>query len=144
MIDVTKLEEVGTPVPDDPNQTSWEPYSNLEDYLRNWAGGLKIADIGVRAHGILRVIDDDMRKNHPIVGDAHAVLWYTDAAMFDATTGMNLVDETTAKMLTYSVSAVIEDIIEHYQKCPLDDGNPAYRLFQNWLADNTSDARATG
>ena len=34
-----------------------------------------------------------------------------------------------------SVSALIADVIEHYKKCPLDDGNPAYRLFQNWLAD---------
>ena len=29
------------------------------------------------------------------------------------------------------MGAMIADVIKHYKRHPLDDGNPAYRLFQN-------------
>ena len=81
------------------------------------------------------IATDELRRQHPAIGDAHAVLWYTDNDMHDAASGMRLVDEPTAtKLRTECASALINDIVEHYKKCPLDDGNPAYRLFQNWLS----------
>ena len=64
------------------------------------------------------------------------IIEYTDNDMYDAESGMNLVDKATAtRLVNNSVSALIADVIEHYKRCPLDDGNPAYRVFQNWLAE---------
>ena len=138
MIDVKTLDELGVPVPYEDANRSWETYyyERLDETVRNSADGIEIDDIRQRPYGILLIVNDDLRREHPVIGDAYGVLWHTDNDMHDADCGMNLVDKATAtRLVNNSVSALIADVIEHYKKCPLDDGNPAYRLFQNWLAD---------
>ena len=138
MINVRALGELGVSVPFE-NETGppgTDHYEALEEMVRNSADGVGIDDFRQRPYGILLVVTDEIRNQHPIVGDAYAVLWHTDNDVHDADHNMNLVDKATAaRLASNSVSALLDDVIEHYKKCPLDDGNPAYRVFQNWLAE---------
>ena len=138
MINVTRLDELGVPVPFEnaTGSSGTDQYESLEETVQNSADGVGIDDFRQRPYGILLIVSDETRTQHPVIGDAYAVLWHTDNDMYDAESGMNLVDKATAtKLVNNSVSALIADVIEHYKRCPLDDGNPAYRVFQNWLAE---------
>ena len=139
MVHVRELGQLGEKVPYETGEGAHDTrgYDLLEDTVCNTADGIEIAELRQRPYGILLIATDELRSKHPAIGDAHAVLWYTDNDMHDAESGIRLVDEPTAtKLRTECASALINDIVEHYKKCPLDDGNPAYRLFRKWLAEH--------
>ena len=137
MINVNTLDEIGTEVPLEDANGSYETYESLEDAVLESADGVEIAVVRQRPYGILLTVDDELRREHPVIGDAHAVLWHSDNDPEDSTNGLRLANEADAAKLTRgSISAVASDVIEHYKKNPGDDANPAYTLYRSWLADH--------
>ena len=146
MVNVRGLRELGRSLPFENNERPWETraYERLHDELRESADGIKIAEVRQRPYGILVIATDELRRQHPIIGDAHAVLWYTDNDMHDADSGIRLIDEPMAtKLRTECTSALINDVVEHYKTHSVDDGNPAYGLFRKWLAEYGHDTVPT-
>ena len=146
MVNVRELGQLGENVPYETGQEAQDTrdYDRLEDEVCNSADGIEIAELRQRPYGILLIATEDLRSEHPVIGDAHAVLWHTDNDMHDAESGIRLVDEPTAtKLRTECASVLINDIVEHYKKCPIDDGNPAYRLFRNWLFEHDHETDPT-
>ena len=137
MLNMKTLDEMGTEVPLDDENGSYEPYEKLETALHKSPRAVEISAVRQREYGMLLTVDDEMRRNHPVVGDAHAVLWHSDNHPLDSMFGMRLVDEdTAAELVGNSTGAVDAEVIEHYKKSPVDDGNPGYKLYRMWLGNH--------
>ena len=149
MIDMNTLHELGTEVPVENPDGSDSAWYELEREARNHPDAIEIAAVRQQAYGIVLTLTAKLRRVHPVVGDAHAVLWHTDNNPDDISNWLRLIDKETAPdLISRSTSVLMTDVIRHYETNPSDDGNPAYRFYRTWTADraarNAEAARAGG
>ena len=128
MIDVDTLESLGTPV-DKANSM----YMDIEEFVRNSPESVIIGEFRKRAHGIVRRVTNEDRRNFDLPENTVAVLWWigNDSSENE----LSAIDEKTWKTLTRnSTEATVERIITHYVANPNDDGHPAYALYEQHLS----------
>ena len=124
--DVRALERVGKPVSYDHPR-----YEDIEKLVLESDRSVPIEEPRQRAHGLILPLTGTEKRALEIEEEGSALLYWSDYDPNDSSDGVNVIDqETVARLSGESTGAIIQRVVEHYQRTQRDDGHPAYALFQ--------------